>query len=60
MSWSLRHVIGYWLWWRNHRLTAQDRCRPALDFPEYLQWVRQDLEIQRKANDDGLWMIPSH
>jgi hypothetical protein len=44
MRWSLRQVIGYWLWWRNHRLVAEDSGRAPMDFPEYLQWVRFDYK----------------
>lgn len=60
MAWSLRQVIGYWMWWRRHRLTAQDRCQAALDFPEYLQWVRQDLERKQEKIEKNLKLMPGH
>lgn len=44
MHWSLRQVIGYWLWWRQHRLVASEKGRAPMDFPEFLQWVRLDLQ----------------
>ena len=46
VRWSLKQVVGYWLWWRNHRLAASEKGQPAMDFPEFLQWVRFDLQRQ--------------
>jgi hypothetical protein len=53
MRWSLRQVIGYWLWWRNHRLVAEDGGRAPMDFPEYLQWVRLDYQHRFKKGEQS-------
>lgn len=54
VHWSLRQVIGYWLWWRRHRLVTSEKGRPALDFPEFLEWVRIDLRAQDRGIGSGL------
>jgi hypothetical protein len=52
MKWNLVQVVGYWLWWRNHRLTAEERGIRPMDFPEYLEWVRLDLRSKQQVIEE--------
>jgi hypothetical protein len=60
MSWNLRKVIGYWFWWRNHRLTAEERGMRPMDFPEYLQWVRLDLQCKEQTVEGRYKLAVGH